>query len=65
MVEMNGIVGALGVKSARAERNSGRIGSINAVWDATSIFTRLAKRSCAATAAITASTGATGPEMTV
>ena len=45
MVEMNRIVGLCGAKSASAERNSGRIGSISAVCEATSMFTRRAKRS--------------------
>ena len=45
-MEKNGIVGVSGVRSASAERNSGRIGSINAVWEATSMFTRRANRFC-------------------
>ena len=60
-VEMNGIVGVLGVRSASAERSSGRIGSISALCDATSMFTRRAKRSCAVTMSIRASTSAGGP----
>ena len=42
--EMNGIVGLWGVKSASAERKSGRIGSISAVWEATSMLTRCARK---------------------
>ncbi len=48
---------ARGARSASAARSSGRIGSISAVWEATSMLTRRAKRSCAVTAAMTASTG--------
>ena len=54
------MVGISGVKSASAVRNSPRIGSMNAVWEATSMLTRRAKRFCALTAAITASTGGHG-----
>ena len=64
-VEKNGMVGISGVKSASAVRNSPRIGSMNAVCEATSMLTRRANRFCALTAAITASTGATGPAITV
>ena len=46
-VEMNGIVGVLGARSASAARNSGRIGSISAVCEATSMLTRRANRSWA------------------
>ena len=62
---MNGIDGVLGLRSASAERNSGRIGSINAVCEATSMFTRRANRSRALTATITSSTFATAPATTV
>ena len=46
-VERNGMAGILGVRSASAARNSGRIGSINAVCEATSMLTRRANRFCA------------------
>ena len=55
----------LGSQILRAECNSPRIGSMKAVWDATSMLTRRAKRFCAFTAAITASTAATEPATTV
>jgi hypothetical protein len=38
---------------------------MNAVWEATSMLTRRAKRFCALTAAITASTAVTAPAITV
>ena len=42
-----GCVGSLGARPANASRNSGRMGSIIAWWDATSTFTRRANVFCA------------------
>ena len=56
-VVMNGMSGSLGVRPASASRNSGRIGSIIALWDATSMLTLRANVFCWVAAAMTASTG--------
>ena len=55
-VDRNGSVGMLGSRSASADRRSASTGSINAVCDATTMFTRRAKTLSAVAAAMTAST---------
>ena len=60
-----GILGVVRRQTGSALRNSGSIGSMIGWWDATSTSMRRASRSWASTTAITASTCAGGPAITV
>ena len=57
--------GARGLSPASAVRSSPRIGSIRAVWEATSMLTLRAKMFCSRAAAMSASTDSAGPATTV
>ena len=60
-----GIRGTCGARAANSVLSSARIGSIIAVWEATSMFTLRAKTFRSRAAAITASTASVGPATTV
>ncbi|ORB00970.1 hypothetical protein BST27_17780, partial [Mycobacterium intermedium] len=65
VVEMIGIVGLHGDRSASSERIAGCSASMAGLCGATSMLTRLAKRSRARTRAINSSICSVGPEITV